>query len=165
MWEYGDPYRRIAALELLAVTFGVILLLPAQPSHTLHTSEFSVGTDNQGNEGLLCKWLTTKLPLALVSMELSLQLARRNRTIDLRWRRRDDNAEADALTNEDFTLFDPRLRVPADGVMPSLVCLPSLSAELPAFRAQQRRHKSAFLDYALEPMPQRRVPMRESDPW
>ena len=31
--------------------------------------------------------------------------------LDLRWRPRDENGPADDLTNEDFSRFDPKLRV------------------------------------------------------
>ena len=50
---------------------------------------------------------------AAVAMELAYQLTRRNSDLNLVWRRRDTNVEADALTNEDFTSFDPAKRVDA----------------------------------------------------
>ena len=47
-------------------------------------------------------------------MELATQLARRGATLRANWIPRDQNEEADALTNWDFRHFDPALRVEVD---------------------------------------------------
>ena len=44
-------------------------------------------------------------------MELSEQMRFRNMIFSIAWRLRDENEEADALTNEVYTGFDPGLRV------------------------------------------------------
>ena len=48
----------------------------------------------------------------LVNMELSSCLAKSRLTLDLRWRPREENQEADELTNEIFTSFSMDDRVP-----------------------------------------------------
>ena len=59
-WAFacGKVSRTIACLELLAVVFGVALLLPTIPTEviTKGKAQCSVGTGNQGNEGLVHKW-------------------------------------------------------------------------------------------------------------
>ena len=58
--------------------------------------------------------MTTKYPVAVVLMELSCQLGLRRAALHARWIPRLQTEEADALTNEDFHHFDPRLRIPVD---------------------------------------------------
>ena len=48
------------------------------------------------------------------------------------WRRREDNTEADALTNEKFAGFGPAQRVDASNV--SLACLSTLAVKLAEFQ-------------------------------
>ena len=164
-FDKGQPFRVIASLELLAVVFGIVLLTPADPEDRLSSgsAEFSVGTDNQGNEQLVVKWLTAKMPLALVAMELAAQLARRNRTLDLRWRRRDANVEADALTEGRFDGFDPALRVDAAQVTRGLLCLPGLAAQLPEFTAALGRTRPAKRPRRAPGGADR--PLRAREPW
>ena len=58
-----DPFR---VLKLLAVLFGVILLIPENIGEDLGASivEIAVGYDNQSNEALLRKGATTKFHFA-----------------------------------------------------------------------------------------------------
>ena len=71
----------------------------------------SAGTDNRANEALSAKRSTTRWPLMAVNMQMSSALARARLSLALRWRPREENVEADQLTNEIFTGFDPALRV------------------------------------------------------
>jgi hypothetical protein len=68
-------------------------------------------TDNQGNEALISKNMTSKYPLYLVLLELTEQLLKRNVSLDLLWQRRDSNEAADDLTNHCFDKFSEELRV------------------------------------------------------
>ena len=71
------------------------------------------GTDNRANESLTEKRSTTKWPLMGINMQLSSSLSRSRLSLGLRWRPREENVEADQLTNEDFTGFDESLRIVA----------------------------------------------------
>ena len=55
--------------------------------------------------------MTTSFPLAAVLMQLTCMLSERNLWLGLQWVPRLSNVEADALTNDDFLLFSPELRV------------------------------------------------------
>ena len=66
----------------------------------------SAGTDNLANEALSVKRSTTRWPLMAVNMQLSSSLARARLTLALKWRPREENVEADQLTNEVYTGFD-----------------------------------------------------------
>lgn len=162
----SELFRAIASLELLAAVFAIILLVPERPQEqlTAATACLSVSTDNQGNELLLNRWLTTKLPLGVVAMELAAQLAVRNRSLDLRWRHRDLNIEADDLMNERFQAFHPALRVPADGVMARLLRLLRLEGDVGAFGGEVRvlRHRAPQTT-ALRSLKRKRL--REREPW
>ncbi|CAK0885329.1 unnamed protein product, partial [Prorocentrum cordatum] len=120
--ERGDPFRVVASLELMAAVYGVVFLLdPAQAmAGGRGRISFSAGTDSQGNSGLVRKWLTTMWPLCAVAMELGSRLAEADLDLDLAWRRRDINVEADALTNEKFEGFDMGRRVDSTGVLAEL---------------------------------------------
>ena len=68
-------------------------------------------TDNQGNQAVIRRCLTTRFPLCLVLMELSTWLEDLDMELDLQWRRRNENEEADNLTNGKFEKFNPSRRV------------------------------------------------------
>lgn len=68
-------------------------------------------TDNRANEALTVKRATTKWPLMAINMQLSSSLSKAKLLLGLSWRPREENVEADDLTNEDFSKFDPALRI------------------------------------------------------
>ena len=60
---------------------------------------------------MLCRLMTSKFPMVVVLAELAAQLKKRSLKLDLQWVPRDQNEEADALTNGDFSSFDPGRRI------------------------------------------------------
>ena len=115
-WVYGlaSPMRRIAALELFATLLCLLVLLPARPTFEEGILLLSAGTDNAGNGFLLDKLMTGKFPLNVVLMEMAAVLEERASRMLLQWVPRERNEPADALSNEDFSDFDPALRVEVD---------------------------------------------------
>jgi hypothetical protein len=105
----------IASLGLFATFLCVILFVSVAPTSDVEGS-FSLSgvTDNQGNQYVANKLLTTKYPLCCVLMELVEQLDRRRAWLDLTWRRRNENTLADALANFDFEAFSTQRRVEVD---------------------------------------------------
>ena len=71
----------------------------------------SAGTDNSANEALSIKRSTTRWPLMAINMQLSSSLAKARLSLALKWRPREENVEADQLTNERFDGFQDHLRV------------------------------------------------------
>ena len=69
------------------------------------------GTDNLANEALSAKRSTTKWPLMAVNMQLSASLSKARLSLGLKWRPREENIEADSLTNEIFTGFEGSARI------------------------------------------------------
>eukprot|EP00435_Cladocopium_sp_Y103_P023419 s974_g5.t1 len=109
VFESGEPYRAIASLELL----GTLASLKAFPLKAGSSRRFqmSAGTDNLGNRHLVTRLLTTKFPLCIVLMQLAWTLHTKDLELRLDWLPRLQNREADALTNGDFSGFDPSLGV------------------------------------------------------
>ena len=71
----------------------------------------NAGTDNQSNEALSQKRATTKWPLMIINMQLSVLLSAARLQLNLVWRPRDQNTEADALTNGIFDGFKSADRI------------------------------------------------------
>ena len=85
-------------------------LNPASSRRTVALA-LQAGTDNRANEALSSKRSTTKWPLMLINMQLSASLARARLSLNLKWRPREENVEADKLTNEEFEDFDAGCRI------------------------------------------------------
>ena len=141
LFTAGEGYRQIASLELLATLAAVLVFgVPVNMRSKMHCS---AGTDNKGNSHVVARLLTTKFPLAAFLMELAMQLQCVGADLELYWLPRLQNQEADALTNNDLTRFDERLRMRFDlstfkGLILSdmLACGTELYEEI---RAAQRR--------------------------
>ena len=157
LFARGHASRTIAASELLATLVAVHLFVPAEssatPERTRALTRCRGLTDNAGNAFVVAKLLTTKFPLAAVLMQLATMLSSRGLWLDLEWVCREDNVEADALTNSDFSLFDPSRRIPvcwADiphEVLTSLVSQgEAFLVELEGTRALKKTARQAPLD-------------------
>ena len=121
-------------------------------------------TDNQGNSWLLSRLMTSKFPLLVVLGELAVQLRCRNLHLDLDWVPRDQNTEADALTNGDFGGFAPERRVEIDPARLDFKILPELlkAADDLFENIAARRNGGRQKDQGAR---WRKPKLRERDPW
>ena len=105
----GDPKRVIAALEMLGTLVAMKLWAGAGAGEfdDVKTKAF---TDNQGNQYIVQKGMSTKFPLTLLMMEMSEELRAKKVSATLEWVRRDENQAADDLTNMEFGKFDSSKR-------------------------------------------------------
>ena len=105
-WAFakGDPGKVIAALELLATLVGVRLWVPEGNAQKTSRVAIRGYTDNQSNEALLRKAMTTKFPSTLVLMELAEELSAKNCELQLQWIRRDLNQPSPTRTSLASTL-------------------------------------------------------------
>eukprot|EP00435_Cladocopium_sp_Y103_P027686 s1708_g6.t2 len=113
-WAYlrGDPFRAIASLELLAVLVAVMLFIKDAPWRAGRRRAFLTAfTDNMGNMHVLRRFGSSKYPLSIVAMELACQLEMAQVEMDLGWIPRNQNEEADALTNLRFEDFNSSNRI------------------------------------------------------
>ena len=111
LFDKGHSSKTIASGELLATLASTQLFCdsstPGEGSMSL-----SGLTDNKGNTFVLAKMLSTKYPLALVLMQLSVVLSEKKLWLNLDWVPRLENSSADDLTNDEFGKFDLALRIP-----------------------------------------------------
>ena len=116
-WAFAksSPNKVIAALELLATLVAVKIWVPTSERRQATRMAIRGYTDNQSNEALLKRHMTTKFPSFLLLMETAEELSSKRCDMHLTWIRRDLNQLADDLTNEKFDSFDARLRIPLKG--------------------------------------------------
>ena len=95
----GEPFRKIATLELLATLLCVLAFPPPEEGARNEVLTLSAGTDNLGNTMAVSKLMTTKFPLCAAMMQLSSTLAVNKWRLKLNWIPRDQNFEADELSN------------------------------------------------------------------
>ncbi len=110
------PSRRNASLE------------PDESKEDDMFGSLSVGglTDNSGNRFAVARMMSTKWPLSAFVSELAAQLEARGLLFELQWIPREQNAEADAITNGDFTWLNPLRRVEAKLEDLPVIVLPTL---------------------------------------
>ena len=115
----GLAQRCIGALELLTSLMLVVAFGPQGPGASVILPGV---TDNQGNSYIVARLFTRQHPSAAILMELAAQLRSRGIALDLEWRRRDLNQDADDLTEYRFDNFSSAHRVRLDiSSMPWLV--------------------------------------------
>ena len=102
--QQGRSHWASASAELLGTLAGLWAfghLAPSDRPHQIPVVLPAV-TDNRGNESLIKKGGTTKLPLMLFNMQLSHLLRISCLRLSLGWKPRSENDVADQLTNEVF---------------------------------------------------------------
>ena len=173
-FEGGEPYRKIASLELLTSLLAVMAFNPLDegPATKLSLSG-SNGmrglTDNLGNRYVVRALATTAFPLCCILMELSIQLLRRNAYLSLDWVPREGNKEADALSEGSFHGFDPAKRIEVDLASMKFEVLNELlehGAELYSIIRQGKAVKDRYV--APKPKAKKRKledKLKTKDPW
>ena len=175
-WAFvkGEPFKTIASLELLATLLSVVFLVPTGTSRSA-LIKVSGLSDNKGNSYVCKKLLTTKFPLMILLMELSEQLELRHLWLDLHWVPRDQNDEADALSNMEFKDFDKAKRVEVDLKEVKWILL----EEFMEYGLEFQRHMEEMKQQTKEPIStqiswepprkqKKRMPterLRFTDPW
>ena len=158
----GESQWASTSAELLASLFALEAFGWLKPSAHRKSLTLSIagGTDNRANEALTIKRATTKWPLMAINMQMSSSLARARLLLSLAWRPREENVEADDLTNENFTGFDPDLRVSislADLDLAVLWSLVDTRREFDTARELAREVKRKSSD--------QKNPRRDKTPW
>ena len=102
-----------------------------------HGGVLSVGalTDNSGNRFAVTKMLSTKWPLTALVAELAAQLERRQNLFQMDWVPREQNQEADSITNGNVQWLNSEKEVHVKLNELPFEILPVLLAEGSAFYA------------------------------
>ena len=167
-WAFSksSPKKCIASLEMLATLCCIKLFSNGRTGLPATGCCLTGSTDNQGNTFILNKLMTTKFPSLLLLLELSETLRVMKTSLNLRWRKRDENIEADQLTNLDFSSFKESLRIPIrPGEMEWLVFdkLQAPAEELYHELQALKKTKVTSVTSSFKTPPSKRLKWR--DPW
>ena len=171
-WAFarGEPFRAIAALELYTTLLCVAVFGDRWPTGAFGSLKLSGTTDNQGNTSAVSRLMSTKFPLVVILMELAAQLRWRRMELGLHWAPREQNEEADALTNDLFESFDPRRRARVELASVPWIVLDEMSAasEELFLEIQGRKAGAKRETCGGNSLPRRGPPrkkLRARDPW
>ena len=84
--------------------------------------------DNSGTSFALSRMMTSKFPMVVILAELAEQMRKKRLNLELSWTPRDQNEEADDLTNGRFGRFDPNRRVEVELEKLDWIVLPEMLA-------------------------------------
>lgn len=172
-WAFlkGEPFRNISSLELMAVLMAIIFFGDDPEKFKLRGAmRISGTTDNLGNCYVLQRLLSCKFPLSIVVMELACQLERIGLELDLAWAPRNQNVEADALTNSEFQGFNESKRIKKELEEVKFILLHELMQEAAEMNEELKLAKSSKeakgdRPEREEPQRQRKGQTRWQDPW
>ena len=166
-WAFckDEPFKTIAALELFASLLCVRHFVDDLPPRSHSTMQLSGLTDNKGNSCIVTKLMSTKFPLFIILMELAHELDQKGITMGLSWIPRDQNCEADDLSNLKTDAFDPALRItPLLGAEHFPVMHEMLSAA-EALQSEVQELRALSKASPRQPLPKKRKKLRETHPW
>ena len=124
--------------------------------------EICAGADNRSSAAVQEKGASTKWPLLAVRMQIARTLFKHNTICRLQWRPRDENQEADDLTNGVFTKFENKLRVP---VRFSDLDLSLLNLLVDAYGEFAKLKSVALSAKPVEPKATKKQKLESKTPW
>lgn len=138
MFYKGLDVQRLSTTAELSATYAALHAfghLHGKENFKLAQSValIAAGTDNLATEQLSRKRLTTKLPLGLLILQFFTKVWDNSLWVDLRWRPREENVEADRLTNSVFSDFSEANRIEFEYHHMDLVVLDQLQKALVEF--------------------------------
>ena len=114
----------------------------------------------------MTRLMSSKFPLVVILAELAAQMQARGMALNLEWAPRDQNEEADALTNGDFSLFDTQKRVVVDLKEIRWLVLPRMLVVAEGiYEAVQGRKAGRAPARLEEPRPRAKAKLRQREPW
>ena len=110
--EDGASQWASSSAELVATYMACIAFAPDLcVKESVFPAVVTAGTDNRSNPQALEKGSSMKWPMMGILMQFSSHMATRGGRIKLQWRPREENVEADDITNHRFDRFNSALRV------------------------------------------------------
>jgi hypothetical protein len=157
---------------MLATLISVMLFIPGRTGGG-GSGVVSAGgtTDNKGNTFVVSKLMTTKFPLLAMVAELATIMEDRCLVMDLNWAPRDQNEEADALSNFDFGRFDVSRRIPVVLEELKFNVLHVLLRDGEAFYLELQKEKAreaerkVVANETIAPRRGKKVTLKARDPW
>ena len=167
-WAFarGEPFRTIAALELFATLVCITTFGDAWPAGASGEVVLQGVTDNLGNSFALSKLMSSKFPLVVILSEVAAQLRARSMVLNLGWAPCDQNEEADALTNGDFSQFDLGRRIGVDVEKIGWRILPRmLEVSENIYSEVQRKKAERVRSPVVVSAAKQNKGLRQRDPW
>ena len=166
-WAFsrGEPFRSIAAIELYASLISFMLFAGDEKGGEKGILNLSGLTDNSGNTSALTRLMSPKFPLIVIMTELAAQLQAKRAELDLLWIPRNQNEEADGLTNGDYSQFDLKRRIAVDVAKLEYKILPRMIAAADALYKDAMLNKESSRAGAQAKRAAKLRPLRERDPW
>ena len=122
-------------------------------------------TDSMVATMVLGRDMTSSFPLCLCAMEAAAQLEARGLVLSLDWIPREQNQEADALSNLCFDGFAPGHRIQIDVANLPFLVLPLLMAEAIGFFGENERKRGLGLTGFAPQRARKEDSLRFKDPW
>ena len=126
-------------------------------------------TDNLGNTAVLSKLMSSKFPLVVILTELASRLRSLDLDLSLDWIPRNQNEEADGITNGNVKIFDPALEIAVDVKSLDLKTLDRMWKVADDLYGEVRGKKAEQGALPRPAVKGRPVadsrPLRERDPW
>ena len=167
-WAFsrGEPFRTIAALELFASLVSLMVFGDALEEDTRGVLHLTGLADNAGNVSALSRLMTSKFPLVVILTELSAQLRAKNLELDLEWIPRNQNEEADAITNGKTEIFDVKRKIEVEVAALPFRVLPRMVevADHLYEQVRTRRAEKAVAAQRAAPRKGKKRPLKETDP-
>ena len=113
LFETSRVQSRSTVAELLASYAALQIFGYFKEKHQPQQIVVEAGTDNQATEHISIKGSSSKFPLAYVQAQLGLKCFLHRLLLRLKWRPREENVEADDLTNSRFHRFSLERRCEA----------------------------------------------------
>jgi hypothetical protein len=170
-WAFhaGEPYRSIASIELFTTLVAAMVFRQPDSEGLLELSVMDGETDNKGNAYVVAKLMTTKYPLNIILMELAMQLRKYNSCLSLAWVPREQNIEADELSNGVTRNFDAKKEIVVNVAELEFLILPELMDEARVFYGDLLKKKEARKrgkeGGATAPKRKLDEKLRARDPW
>jgi hypothetical protein len=106
------------------------------------------------------------MPVCAILMELAAMLSARSLWLNLGWIPREDNQEADDLTNEEYGRFDMAKRMEVVWADVPFKIMTAVLADGVSFERDMQKHKFDKKKLLLEGAPRKRFKVRQlKEPW
>ena len=153
-------------MELSSSLVSLMVFAQGLPDDAGAELQLSGLTDNSGNTFALARLMSSKFPLVVILAEVAAQLRKRRLALELHWVPRNQNEEADALTNNRTELFDKAREIKIDLAKLEFIVLPEMVKVADALYAEVRMRRSGRKDQGSDQRTRKRGrPLRERDPW
>ena len=154
-------------MELFATLVCITAFGDAWPAGSAGEVRLQGHTGNLGNSFAVTKLMSSKFPLVVILAEVAAQLRARSMVLNLGWTPRDQNEEADALTNGDYSQLNLTSRVNVVVEEVSWLVLPRMMQVATDIYEEVQRRKASRDRCPVQAPPAKKAKggLRQREPW